>query len=269
LAPPEAGFIVAPVRRAAAIAVVLVLGTSAGSAHGAVPLEGSWKGETSAGLPVSFGVSGGRVVNTRFKFEWGFCGTFENHSPGASLEIDASGHWVFEDPRGQTFEATFAAPDRAEGNVISVERQTPGCPRTEATFTAAPVPPNPESLAAARAGIEALPYRIRLRQPPGVKNTLIGKVRGSLGETFRFFLFVNRDATARLRNVPGYSAHGPGNTLPGPGLTGGPLANTDVMFSSVPRRTDTKAQRRERRKILAAVEATICLRQTGAPCAKQ
>ena len=141
----------------------------------------------------------------------------------------------------------------------------PSCPRTEATFTALPVPPNPESLAAAIAGIEALPYDIGLRRP-GAKNTLIGKVRGSLGETFRLFLFVNRDAAARLRNVPGYSAHGPSNTLPGPGLTGGPLANTDVMFSTVPRRSDTKAQRREQRKILTAVRSTICLRQTGAPC---
>jgi hypothetical protein len=252
-------------RRAVAIAVVLVLGSSAGSAHAAIPLEGSWKAETSAGLPVSFGVAGGRVVNTRFKFEWSFCGTYENHSPSASLEIDASGHWVFEDPRGQTFEATFVAPDRAEGKVISVERMLPSCPRTEATFTATPVPPNPESLPAAIAGIEALPYEIGLRRP-GAKNTLVGTVRGGLGETFRFFLFVNRDATARLRNVPGYSAHGPRNSLPGPGLTGGPLANTDVMFATVPRRTDTKAQRRERRQILAAVRDTICLRQTGAPC---
>lgn len=252
-------------RRPLAIALVLVLGTSVGSAHGAIPLEGSWKAETSAGLPVSFGVAGGRVVNTRFKFEWSFCGTYENHSSSASLEIDANGHWVFEDPRGQTLEATFVAPDRAEGRVISVERMLPSCPRTEATFTATPVPPNPESLPAAMAGIEALPYDIALRRP-AAKNTLIGTVRGSLGETFRFFLFVNRDAARRLRNEPGYSAHGPDNSLPGPGLTGGPLANTDAMFSTVPRRTDTKAQRRERRRILAAVRDTICLRQTGAPC---
>jgi hypothetical protein len=253
------------VRRAVAIAVVLALSMSASSAHGATPLEGSWKAETSAGLPVSFGVAGGRVVNTRFKFEWSFCGTYENHSPASSLEIDANGHWVFEDPRGQTFEATFVAPDRAEGKVISVERMLPSCPRTEATFTATPVPPNPESMPAAIAGIEALPYEIDLRRP-AAKNTLIGRVRGDLDETFRFFLFVNRDAAARLRNVPGYSAHGPDNSLPGPGLTGGPLANTDVMFSTVPRRDDTMAQRRERRKILAAVKDTICLRQTGAPC---
>lgn len=253
-------------RKLAAIAVVLALGMSAGSAHGAAPLEGSWKGETSAGLPVSFGVAGGKVVNIRLKFKWGFCGTFELHSPSAAVEVDQSGHWLFEDPRGQTLEGTFAAPDRVEGTLISVERMLPSCPRSEATFAAAPVPPKPESMAAARAGIEALPYRIDLRQLPGVQNTLIGKVRGSLGERFRFFLFVNRPAAPRLPGLPGYSAHGPGNSLPGPGLAGGPLANTDVMFSTVPRRGDTKAQRRERRKILTAIRDTICLRQLGAPC---
>ena len=66
--------------------------------------------------------------------------------------------------------------------------------------------------------------------------------------------------------MPGYSAHGRGNTLPGPGLAGGPLANTDVMFFTVPRRGDTRAQRRERGEILAAIAVTICLRQTGGPC---
>jgi hypothetical protein len=253
-------------KRATAIAVVVVLAIGVDSAQGAMPLEGSWQGETSARLPISFGVAGGRVVNIRLKFKWGFCGTFELHSPTASVEVDPGGSWVFEDPRGQTVEATFTSPDRAEGLVVSVERMLPGCPRTEATFTAAPVPPNPESMAAARGGIEALPYRIDLRQAPGVKNALIARVIGDLGETFRLFLFVNRGAAARLRGEPDYSAHGPGNTLPGPGLAGGPLADTDVMFSTVPGRRWTSAQRRERRRILTAVRDTICLRQTGEPC---
>ena len=245
--------------------LLLALAAGGGSAQGAAPLEGSWKAETSAGLPVSFGVTGGTVVNLRFKFDWSFCGTYELQS-AAALEVDANGHWAFSDPRGQTLEATFVAPDRAEGKVVSVERLTPSCPRTEATFTAVPVPPNPESLAGAGAGIEALPYRIRLQTVRGVKNTLTGRVTGSLGESFRFFLFVNRDAAARLPRVPGYSAHGPSNTLPGPGLTGGPLANTDVLFSTVPRRGWTEPQRRERREILRAVKDTVCLRQTGATC---
>lgn len=191
------------------------------------------------------------MVNLRFKFEWGFCGTFE--SSGNSAAIDANGHWVFEDPRGQTVEGTFVAPDRVEGKIVSLERELPGCPRTEATFTAAPVPPNPESLAAAREGIEALPYEIDLQHARGTKNALIGKVTGKLGETFRFFLFVNRKPAKHL--------------LPGRGLEGGRLANTDYLFNTVPRRDETKAQKFQQRKILTAIKDPICVRQTGHTCA--
>lgn len=246
--------------------VLLAAGAGGARAEGVGPVEGGWKGETSAGLPVYFGVSGGRVVNTRFQFRWGFCGTFTSHDGSANLEIDQGGHWVYQDPRGQTFEGTFVAPDLVEGKVISVERELPGCPRTEATFTAAPVPPNPESMAAARAGIEALPDAIRLREPRGVKNVLIGKVHGSLGETFRFFLFVNRSAAAHIPGVPGYGFHGAHNRILNRGLEGGALANTDVMFSTVGRRGETRAQENERFDILFAVEETVCLRQTGKAC---
>jgi prolipoprotein diacylglyceryl transferase len=251
---------------------VLALSACAGGcsdsarAAGVVPREGSWAGETTAGLPVDFGVLGGRVLNPRFKFSWGFCGTYELHAARASLEIDAGDHWALQDPRGQTLEGTFVAPDRLEGKVISLERELPGCPRTEATFTAVPVPPNPESLPAARAGIEALPYEIHLREARGVKNTLIGKVLGSRGESFRFFLFVNRDAAAHLRHVPGYGFHGKRHRIPNRGLEGGALANTDVIFSTAPRRGSTKAQEDEQYTILAAVEETVCRRQTGEPC---
>lgn len=239
-------------RVVASLAAVLVLTLGAGSARaqGATPVEGSWKGESSAGLPLSFGVQGGQVVNLRFKFKWGFCGTFE--SSGNSAEVDANGHWAFEDPRGQTVEGTFVAPDRVEGKIVSVERELPGCPRTEATFTAAPVPPNPESLAAAREGIERLPYAIDLKHARGAKNTLIGKVSGSRGETFRFFLFVNRKPARRI--------------LPDHGLEGGRLANTDYLFNTIPRPGETKAQKVQQRKILTAIKNPICVRQTGHTC---
>jgi hypothetical protein len=125
-------------------ALVLTVGVAGARAEGIVPVEGSWGGESSAGLPVHFGVAGDRVVNTRFKFKWGFCGTFQSHDPNASVEIDSSRHWIYEDPRGQTLEGTFVAPDRVEGTIVAVERMLPGCPRTEATFIAAPVPPAPE-----------------------------------------------------------------------------------------------------------------------------
>jgi hypothetical protein len=107
-----------------------------------VPAQGGWVATTSAGLPVSFEVREGNVLNAHFRFSWGFCGTFESRLPNTN-PIDANGHWSFEDSRGQTIEATFVAPDRAEGTVVAVERQLPGCPATRATFVAAPgeVPP--------------------------------------------------------------------------------------------------------------------------------
>jgi hypothetical protein len=122
--------------------LVLACGASAVRAEGIVPIEGGWVATTSAGLPVSFEVRGGNVLNAHFRFNWGFCGTFESRLANTN-PIDANGHWSFLDSRGQTIEATFVAPDRAEGTVVAVERQLPGCPQTQATFVAAPgeIPP--------------------------------------------------------------------------------------------------------------------------------
>jgi hypothetical protein len=120
-------------------AVVLGCGLLAtgASADGVVPVEGPWQATTSAGLPVSFEVSGGQVVNFRYRFNWGFCGTYTSH-PGPAVPIEASGHWKAEDAAGPYIEATFVAPDRAEGVVVAPDRMLPGCPHTQATFTAAP-----------------------------------------------------------------------------------------------------------------------------------
>jgi hypothetical protein len=122
--------------------LVLPWGASVVKAEGVVPVEGGWVATTSVGLPVSFEVKEGNVLNAHFRFNWGFCGTYESHLPNTD-PIDANGHWSFTDPRGQTIEGTFVAPDRVEGTVVAVERQLPGCPRTQATFVAAPgeVPP--------------------------------------------------------------------------------------------------------------------------------
>jgi hypothetical protein len=111
-------------------------------AEAVVPIEGGWVATSSAGLPVSFEVREGNVLNAHFRFSWGFCGTYESRLANSN-PIDANGHWSFVDPRGQTIEATFVAPDRAEGTVVAVERQLPGCPHTQATFVAAPgeIPP--------------------------------------------------------------------------------------------------------------------------------
>jgi hypothetical protein len=245
------------------IALALLCGAGTASAEGIVPVEGDWRGETAVGLPLHFSVEEGRVTDIQLQFRWGSCGVFESRDKSAALAIDPSGHWLFHDPRGQTLQGTFLAPDRVEGTVVSVERELPGCPRTETTFTAAP---NPESMAAARAGIEALPYDIDLREPPTVANVLIGRVHGSLGETFRFFLFVNRNAAARLPGVPGYGFHGPHDRILDRGLEGGSLGNTDVIFFTVYRRGESKAQINERFDIEVAIEDGVCLRQTGRTC---
>ncbi len=137
----------APATVCASISCLLALacGASTVRAEGIVPIEGGWVATTSAGLPVSFEVSAGNVLNAHFRFNWGFCGTFESRLANTN-PIDANGHWSFHDSRGQTIEAAFVAPDRAEGTVVAVERQLPGCPQTQATFVAAPgeIPPQVE-----------------------------------------------------------------------------------------------------------------------------
>lgn len=248
----------------------LVFTASAGAgvaqAEVAAPIEGGWWAVTSDGLPVYFGVKAGHVTNVRFNFHWGFCGNFQTHKKAADLPVDASGHWIYQDPRGPLIEGTFVTPEVVEGKVIAPSRELPGCPRTEASFEAAPLSPGTESMAAARAGIEALPYEIHLREPPGIHNVLIGKVFGSRGETFRFFLFVNRNAPAHLPGVPGYGFHGPHHRTLDHGLEGGALANSDVMLDTISKRGETKAQERERFDVEFAVEETVCRRQTGRAC---
>jgi hypothetical protein len=127
---------------AALCLLVLACSIPGAKAEGVVPVEGGWVATTSVGLPVSFEVKEGNVLNAHFRFKWGFCGTYESHLPNTD-PIDANGHWSFEDTRGQTIEGTFVAPDRVEGTVVAVERELPGCPHTQATFVAAPgaVPP--------------------------------------------------------------------------------------------------------------------------------
>lgn len=120
-------------------ALVLVLGCSAttAGAEGVVPVEGPWHATTSAGLPISFEVRGNQLVNARFRFKWGFCGSFES-AVGGSVPIEPNGHWKYIDSRGPFAEGTFVAPDRAEGTVTAPSRQLPGCPETHATFVAEP-----------------------------------------------------------------------------------------------------------------------------------
>jgi len=120
-----------------AIVVALPALAPAAGAAAATPVEGPWQATTSDGLPVSFEVGAGHILYLRYSFEWGFCGTFGSGIE-PSLPIDAEGHWISTDPRGPVMEATFVAPDRAEGTLIAPSRETPGCPETKATFVAQP-----------------------------------------------------------------------------------------------------------------------------------
>ncbi|HEX4307864.1 MAG TPA: hypothetical protein VHZ54_17650 [Solirubrobacterales bacterium] len=127
-------------RRAVAAICGLVLGGGvlvAGAAgDGVVPVEGPWHGKSSAGLPIQFEVKEGQIINARFRFKWGFCGTYTTQTPPAP--IDPGGHWKAEDSATTYAEGTFVAPDRTEGVVVAPSRMTPGCPRTQATFVAEP-----------------------------------------------------------------------------------------------------------------------------------
>jgi hypothetical protein len=126
-------------RRIATLACVLVLLLAAAAvrADGIAPIEGKWHATTSADLPLSFEVGGGQVLNARFRFRWGFCGSFESAIKG-SVPIEPNGHWKYADSRGPFVEGTFVAPDRAEGIVVAPSRQLPSCPETKATFVATP-----------------------------------------------------------------------------------------------------------------------------------
>jgi hypothetical protein len=118
--------------------LVLGCGVLAASAvgDGVVPVEGPWHGITSAGLPIQFEVKEGQVTGARFRFRWGFCGTYTTQTPPTG--VDSGGHWKAEDGATTYAEGTFTAPDRAEGVVVAPSRMTPSCPRTEAGFTAEP-----------------------------------------------------------------------------------------------------------------------------------
>jgi hypothetical protein len=125
----------------------------------------------------------------------------------------------------------------------------------------------PTTVANARAAIEALGHPIQLEEPASEKNVLVGRVHGSLGERFAFFLFVNRGAPKKMPGVPGYPGFGP----PG-GLAGGVLVEKEaeggyIFFSrEVPRRGETKAQFKEQSKIEIDVEEALCEQATGEGC---
>lgn len=132
------------------IASLLALGVGAAStrAEGVVPIEGIWHANTSDGLPVTFEVSGGQVINPHFRYLWGFCGSVDSEPFILPIPIEADGHWKHEEGRGPWIEATFTGPNRAEGSVNTPSRMTPSCGATHAAFVAqpGPQPPPPRNL---------------------------------------------------------------------------------------------------------------------------
>jgi hypothetical protein len=121
-----------------AVAILALACGSAGAEAEVVPVTGPWHATSSAGLPIAFEVSGGQVVNPHFRFRWGFCGSFEQGPTGSAAIEQPSGHWKYVGTNGPFIEATFAAPDRAEGVVVAPNRMLPSCPETTATFVAEP-----------------------------------------------------------------------------------------------------------------------------------
>ncbi len=122
---------------AVAFVVALLVGSAGASGEAVVPIEGPWHATTSAGLPVGFQVGSGQVVDPRWRFKWGFCGSFENAS-SAVVPVNADGYWKYTDLRGPWIEGTFVSPARLEGTVTAPSRMLPGCPETHATFVAEP-----------------------------------------------------------------------------------------------------------------------------------
>jgi hypothetical protein len=122
---------------AMAIVVALCVGPVGAGGETVVPVEGPWHATTSAGLPVGFEVGSGQVIDPRWRFKWGFCGSFEN-ATSAVVPVNSGGYWKYTDLRGPWIEGTFVAPNRLEGTVTAPSRMLPGCPESQATFVAEP-----------------------------------------------------------------------------------------------------------------------------------
>jgi hypothetical protein len=123
----------------------------------------------------------------------------------------------------------------------------------------------PTTMANARQAIEALGFPIQLTEPKGEKGVLVGRVHGSLGERFAFFLFVNRSAPVHMKDVPGYpgfqgqNGHG--------GLLGGTLVDGYILGSrETPRKRETKRQFQQQSHIEIEVEEALCMQATGELC---
>jgi hypothetical protein len=120
----------------------------------------------------------------------------------------------------------------------------------------------PTTVANARVAIEALEYPIALEEPTSENGVLIGRVHGSRGEHFAFFLFVNRSVPDQMPGVPGYPGFEGRRGLLGGGLVDG------YIFGSreLPHEGETHAQFQQQSRIELEVEEALCLQATGEDC---
>ena len=118
----------------------------------------------------------------------------------------------------------------------------------------------PQTLAAARRAIEKLPYRIDLREPPGVHGVLVAQLHGKRGETSQLFLFVNRSPPTHLPGMPDF--HGYSESLTGGSLTDH-YATASVEFR---KHGESRAQYRERFHVELEVEEALCKQAMGEAC---
>lgn len=124
-------------------AIVLVGVVPPAGAGGVEPAIGGWKGTTTQGMPIYFGVrEGGVVTNVRLSFKDVLCGQAIIHKPNVILEEDESGHFagiVYPANGVVELEGTFTGPKSVKGRIVSGESSgLPGCVGVKIAFTAHP-----------------------------------------------------------------------------------------------------------------------------------
>jgi hypothetical protein len=119
----------------AGLSALAVLAPTMSGAEGVLPVEGAYKGKTTQGQYVYFGVKEGAIVNPRYTVKWGSCGKSTQHLRSGRTEIDEAGHFVRDS--GQTaIEGTFVTPTLVEGIALFREHPLAGCPEKAPRFKA-------------------------------------------------------------------------------------------------------------------------------------
>jgi len=112
-------------------------------AGGVEPTIGGWKGRTTQGMSIFFGVrEGGVVTNVRLTYKDVVCGQAIIHKRDVILEEDESGYFagiVYPANGGVELEGTFTGPRSVKGRIVAGESSgLPGCIGGKIAFTAHP-----------------------------------------------------------------------------------------------------------------------------------